>query len=139
MLTGFPLPPKAETHLPPSRYCSSISICVAPIVMFIYSISHKSAAALLCKKQNQGNAGRRFPDERKCMQQSVLLQSVFHSAGCNAFYEILLCCKEQDHQRHNRNEGHCHNLAPLHDRFRIQRQADRQRNRILLHGVDENQ
>lgn len=71
--------------------------------------------------------------------QSALLQSVFHSAGCNTLYEVLLCGKEQDHQRHNRNEGHCHNLAPLYDGFRIQRQANRQRNRILLHGVDENQ
>lgn len=70
---------------------------------------------------------------------AFLQQSVLHSAGCNAFYKVLLCCKEQNHQRHNRNEGHCHNLAPLHDRFRIQGQANRQGNRILLHGVDENQ
>lgn len=94
-----------------------------------YSLSQKSAAILLCTDKiretpggvslTRGNAydctDADFP--KFASLHAFLPQSVFHSAGCNAFYKVLLCGKEQNHQRHHRNEGHCHHLAPLYDRF----------------------
>ena len=94
-----------------------------------YSPSQKSAAILLCTDKiretpggvslTRGNAydctDADFP--KFASLHAFLQQSVFHSAGCNAFYKVLLCGKEQNHQRHHRNEGHCHHLAPLYDRF----------------------
>lgn len=89
----------------------------------------KSAAILLCAdkiRETPGGVSLTRGNAYNCTDadfskfaslHAFLQQSVFHSAGCNAFYKVLLCGKKQNHQRHHRNEGHCHHLAPLYDRF----------------------